>query len=278
MRGERLDLGIRDELFLVFFFIFTMREVASNLEQMAAEMRKLQEKTLAQMKTNSKHKKKKKLYMPQITTQTWKKWFYSNSYQEVQDHGGYSFGYLQHNMPTNVGQRDLEEEYKLSQLSTNRNNSNIATVAADDISIASSNNANVSYEPTTKRRRRRSIKRRTADDAIILTELEAGSPLSANANLAKPPLLLRLRYRLWLILRYLQNYEFRFALKLSAAVGILTIPAWLPDYQLWFAAIRGQWAALTVNEHLDGLAAHFSKIMRFFLHRLSLLWVQQGNI
>ncbi|EPB88022.1 hypothetical protein HMPREF1544_05200 [Mucor circinelloides 1006PhL] len=246
MRGERLDLGIRDELFLVFFFIFTMREVASNLEQMAAEMRKLQEKTLAQMKTNSKHKKKKKLYMPQITTQTWKKWFYSNSYQEVQDHGGYSFGYLQHNMPTNVGQRDLEEEYKLSQLSTNRNNSNIATVAADDISIASSNNANVSYEPTTKRRRRRSIKRRTADDAIILTELEAGSPLSANANLAKPPLLLRLRYRLWLILRYLQNYEFRFALKLSAAVGILTIPAWLPDYQLWFAAIRGQWAALTV--------------------------------
>ncbi|KAL9557711.1 hypothetical protein MBANPS3_001258 [Mucor bainieri] len=248
MRGERLDVGIRDELFLVFFFIFTMREVANNLEQMAAEMRKLQEKTQAQMKKNSKHKKKKTLYMPQVTTQTWKKWFYSNSYQEVQDHGGYSFGYLQHNMPSNVGQRDLEEEYKLSQISTNRNNSNMVAVdAADDISIASVNNANVSYEPTTKpRRRRKSVKNRAADHAIILTELEAGPQPFGDTNVTKPPPLLRLRYRLWLILRYLQNYEFRFALKLSAAVGILTIPAWLPDYQLWFAAIRGQWAALTV--------------------------------
>lgn len=246
MRGERLDLGIRDELFLVFFFIFTMREVASNLEQMAAEMRKLQEKTLSQMKKNSKHKKKT-LYMPQITTQTWRKWFYSNSYQEVQDHGGYSFGYLQHNMPTNVGQRDLEEEYKLSQISTNRNNGN---VAADDVSIASSNNANVSYESTAKRRRK-SIKKKTTDDAIILTELEAGPLPSTNTSATKPPPLLRLRYRLWLVLRYLQNYEFRFALKLSAAVGILTIPAWLPDYQLWFAAIRGQWAALTVSICID---------------------------
>lgn len=247
MRGERPDLGIRDELFLVFFFIFTMREVASNLEQMASEMRKLQERTQAQMKKNSKHKKKKTLYMPQITTQTWKKWFYSNSYQEVQDRGGYSFGYLQHNMPSNVGQRDLEEEYKLSRISTNRNHSNTAAVdAADDISIASSNNANVSsYEPAAKRRR--SIKKRTVEDAIILTELEAGPVPSVDTNAPKPPPLLRLRYRLWLILRYLQNYEFRFALKLSAAVGILTIPAWLPDYQLWFAAIRGQWAALTVS-------------------------------
>lgn len=243
MRGERLDLGVRDELFLVFFFIFTMREVASNLEQMAVETRKLQEKTQAQIKKDKKHKKKKRLYMPQITTQTWKKWFYSNSYQEVQDRGGYSFGYLQHNMPTNVGQRDLEEEYRLSQLSTNRNNSNVITV--DDISITSSNDANFNYGQTTNRKNTRNGKQK-ADDAIVLTQLEAGPTTALNST--KPPPLLRLRYQLWLILRYLQNYEFRFALKLSAAVGILTIPAWLPDYQLWFAAIRGQWAALTVRK------------------------------
>lgn len=211
--------------------------------------------------------------MPQITTQTWRKWFYSNSYQEVQDHGGYSFGYLQHNMPTNVGQRDLEEEYKLSQISTNRNNGN---VAADDVSIASSNNANVSYESTAKRRRK-SIKKKTTDDAIILTELEAGPLPSTNTSATKPPPLLRLRYRLWLVLRYLQNYEFRFALKLSAAVGILTIPAWLPDYQLWFAAIRGQWAALTVSICIDIWLLSFSE-NNMLLRRLSLWWVPQGNI
>lgn len=193
--------------------------------------------------------------MPQITTQTWRNWFYSNSYQEVQDHGGYSFGYLQRNMPTNVGQKDLEEEYKLSQIATNRNNGTIA--AADDISITSSNNANVSYEPTAKRRRK-SIKKQTADDAIILTELEAGPlPSTEDTCSTKPPPLLRLRYRLWLILRYLQNYEFRFALKLSVAVGILTIPAWLPDYQLWFAAVRGQWAALTVSACLVDIRFFF---------------------
>lgn len=243
MRGERLDLGVRDELFLVFFFIFTMREVASNLEQMAVEMRKMQEKTQAQIKKDKKHKKKKRLYMPQITTQTWKKWFYSNSYQEVQDRGGYSFGYLKHNMPTNVGQRDLEEEYRLSQLSTNRNNSNVITV--DDISITSSNDANFNYGQTANRKKTRNGKQK-ADDDIALTQLEAGPTAALNST--KPPPLLRLRYQLWLTLRYLQNYEFRFALKLSAAVGILTIPAWLPDYQLWFAAVRGQWAALTVRK------------------------------
>lgn len=243
MHGKRLDFGIRDELFLVFFFMFTMREVASNLEQMAAEMRKMQERTQTQIKKDKKHKKKKRLYMPQITTQTWKIWFYSNSYQEAQDHGGYSFGYLQHNMPTNIGQRDLEEEYKLSQLSTNRNNSNINSV--DDIPIASSNDANLNCARTTNRKSTRS-ERWKADNAIALTQLEAGPTAALDST--KPPPLLRLRYRLWLILRYLQNYEFRFALKLSAAVGILTIPAWLPDYQLWFAAIRGQWAALTVRK------------------------------
>jgi hypothetical protein len=36
-------------------------------------------------------------------------------------------------------------------------------------------------------------------------------------------------------------------LKLSFAVGALTVPINIPGYYEWFNAIRGQWAALTVS-------------------------------
>jgi hypothetical protein len=170
--------------------------------------------------------------MPQLTVQSWKKWFYSSSYQYVQDRGDFSFGHLQNKMTTEENHREMEDEYRLTQLATNRNNEN------------NSSNDELSRIRSTRSARRRDLH----DSSGLLTELESGPPSTNLNDVGKPPPLLRFRYKLWLFIRYLQNYEFKFALKLSVAVGILTVPAWIPGYSEWFNAIRGQWAALTVND------------------------------
>lgn len=241
MGGEQLDIEVRDELFLVFFFVFTLREVASNLQRMAVEMRKLQEKT-----QNDKETRKKKWYMPQITTQTWRKWFYSTNYQNVRDRGGYSFDYLASNLPLADNQKNIEEEYQLSRIATNQRNQQSTSAEQDQ------EEGNVfditGTDSRIRRRRMTAAMKNEQDNTSLLIELESGPLPPANAQEAKVPFILKFRYKLWLILRYFQSYEFKFALKLSVAVGILTIPAWLPEFNYWFAAVRGPWAALTVSE------------------------------
>ncbi|KAI8092100.1 hypothetical protein BDF21DRAFT_436776 [Thamnidium elegans] len=226
MHGERLDVSIREELFIIFFFIFSLREVAIELEYMADEMKNLQMRTF----TNPKRGKKKRFYMPQITTQKWRKWFYSNSYQNVQDRGGYSFGYLQRHMPADVHQGNVEDEYRLTQIATNRSN----------------NKENQNEGTNLKRvnRVKRHKETENQEDNANLSELESGTPPEEPS--IQPPPILRIRYKIWLVIRYIQNYEFKFALKLSLAVGLLTFPAWVSEYREWFLNIRGQWAALTV--------------------------------
>lgn len=237
LHGESLDAVIREELFIIFFFIFSLREVAIELEYMAEEMKKLQLKTLT-----STRGKKKRLYMPQITTQTWRKWFYSNSYQNVQDRGGYSFGYLQHHMPADVHRVNVEEEYRLRKLASNLSNHEKPTTTNRFIHLLKRNKKN----NTTVEIRLENKK---------LAELESGTTSSSidnnhDMNEIKPPPILRLRYNIWLGVRYFQTYEFKFALKLSLAVGLLTFPAWVFEYRDWFMNVRGQWAALTVSVNL----------------------------
>lgn len=222
--SELLDVSIREELFLVFFFIFSLREVAIELERMANDVRSIQIKTQKGIQTHPDKKKKKRLFMPQVTTQSWKKWFYTSSYQNVQDRGGYSFGDLQQHMPDELNQKQMEEEYQLTRLATNRNNK-------------------VNRQSSLKYKNR--VNR--PNNSTMLNELEAGMSPEESIDTAQPPQVIKFRYKVWMFFRYLQNYEFKFALKLSIAVGVLTLPAWIPEYRMWFDTIRGQWAALTVS-------------------------------
>ncbi|KAI9256366.1 hypothetical protein EDC94DRAFT_616226 [Helicostylum pulchrum] len=193
MHGERLDVSIREELFIIFFFIFSLREVAIELEYMADEMKNLQLRTF----TNPNREKKKRFYMPHITTQKWRKWFYSNSYQNVQDRGGYSFGYLQSHMPADIHRGNLEDEYRLTQIATNRSN----------------NKENLNEATNLKRvnRVKRHKETENHEENTNLSELESGT--SPEEPSIQPPPILRIRYKLWLAIRYIQNYEFKFALK-----------------------------------------------------------------
>lgn len=80
-RQDGLDLKIREELFLVFFFIFTLREVAKELE------------TLARHTADLQRKKRRHVYMPRLLTlSTLRKWVTWNNHQNVRDKGGYSHG------------------------------------------------------------------------------------------------------------------------------------------------------------------------------------------
>lgn len=80
--SDTLDLGKREELFLVFFFIFSLREVANELESMARNMDNL--------RASRRGRKRKHLYMPQLTQKWWKKWAISNNHQSIRDKGGYA--------------------------------------------------------------------------------------------------------------------------------------------------------------------------------------------
>lgn len=88
MNGNALDLGMRQELFLVFFFIFTMREVANELQDMSLHMDELR---LYSRKASFKGRKRKSLYMPVFSQKMWQKWARNSNHQSVQDKGGYSF-------------------------------------------------------------------------------------------------------------------------------------------------------------------------------------------
>lgn len=80
--NKTLDLNMREELFLVFFFIFTLREAATELKGMAESMDGLR----------ATRRSRRHLYMPQLTQKWWRKWVHTNNHQSIRDKGGYTLG------------------------------------------------------------------------------------------------------------------------------------------------------------------------------------------
>lgn len=68
-----------------------------------------------------------------------------------------------------------------------------------------------------------------------------------HARRSQPPRSRALRYQLWLLVRKLKSYEFKFALKMAVAVSILCVPAFFPSSAAWFIQERCQWASITVR-------------------------------
>lgn len=125
----------------------------------------------------------------------------------------------------------MHDEYRLTQIASNQNNDYIHSSEDEDA------------HSTLRCRGKKEGGTSDWNNDLELTQLESGSPPKQTS----PPPLLRLRYKLWLCTKYIQSYEFKFALKLSACVGALTVPVYIPGYRIWFNSIRGQWAALTVS-------------------------------
>lgn len=61
------------------------------------------------------------------------------------------------------------------------------------------------------------------------------------------PFTVRVRYWLWRISQVLSSYDCKFTIKMAGAVLILSLPAYIPSSQEWYANVRGQWSAVTVS-------------------------------
>lgn len=81
---ERIcSLHLREELFLVVFFIFSLRQVAKELETMATSFQELLER----------RGNRKSLYMPKPISKRWLlKYIFTSNYQSTRDKGGYTHG------------------------------------------------------------------------------------------------------------------------------------------------------------------------------------------
>ncbi|MCJ1264972.1 hypothetical protein MMC22_004847 [Lobaria immixta] len=58
--------------------------------------------------------------------------------------------------------------------------------------------------------------------------------------------MVRFRHELWKLMHRLQGFESRFALKVTAATVLISIPAWLPQSSDWWNAQESWWAVVTV--------------------------------
>lgn len=84
-RYGALDIHMREEFFLIFFFIFTLREVAREIEALACSLEQLQ-------RDNGGATRHKHIYMPRFTSKWLRQWVSFNNHQSTRDKGGYSHG------------------------------------------------------------------------------------------------------------------------------------------------------------------------------------------
>ncbi|KAI9264352.1 Fusaric acid resistance protein-like-domain-containing protein [Phascolomyces articulosus] len=288
-RDRPIDLTIREELFMVFFFIFTIREICKELEIMTRKMSALKERY--------KKKTRKRLYIPRPTLRWLRKWVKWNNHQSTRDKGGYSHGalaqYTGEKEPTNN-----EDEYRLAKIQQEeplkriKSRKSIITATSSDqhlqqiksrtstkMSAASSSNNSLELPSMTSSNDtyRRATKKQQRRHSVLLMDLEnqltvppqwdgsydetregkdnkddndsiPSQQPSKDSNIVvqKPPLDIRIRYKIWRFLHYLTNYEVKFAVKTAVAVTSLCVPAFVPESAEWFIQDKGQWAAITV--------------------------------
>ncbi|KAI8368926.1 hypothetical protein BD560DRAFT_398090 [Blakeslea trispora] len=249
---EALDLGMRQELFLVFFFIFTLREVANELQEMTMFMDEIR---MTSKKTSFNGKRRKHLYFPGLNQKVWQKWVQANNHQSIRDKGGPAFRILTTHIPSDEPKKtEAEDEYHLTKIQTN--GSLMRPNRRESVAIQRSLtriDSTLEEEPSSPAMLRHRFKPQDTHNNSLHdirievpqgpTEMDSQPPKETRE---KAPLMLRIRYSLWFHLQYLSRYEFKFALKMAIAVLVLTVPSFVPASSAWYFNVRGQWAPMTV--------------------------------
>ncbi|GAA5794766.1 hypothetical protein HPULCUR_000112 [Helicostylum pulchrum] len=248
MGHEALDLGMRQELFLVFFFIFTMREVSNELQEMTLHMDELR---LYSRKASFKGKKRRHFYWPVFDTRRWGKWAKGNNHQSVRDKGGYTFSALTTHIPKDDSKKkEPADDYKLTKLQTEGSLKRTKSRKGSKPFIHEPNNE---ADSPTMLRLRRPFSEKISDSKprdirieVPQNYTETDEHPEKEVTEEKAPIMLRIRYTIWLKLQFCCTYEFKFALKMAAAVLSLCMPAFIPNSVDWYSSVRGQWAPMTV--------------------------------
>ncbi|KAI7823255.1 hypothetical protein BC939DRAFT_168019 [Gamsiella multidivaricata] len=113
-----LDVGPREELFLIFFFLFALREIARELLRLGKHMEEIEERERRKMEEDGRTKRRKQLWWPKVFGNFWH-WFAWGSYTQVKTSEGHNAlvlnttKNLEHRQP-----RTIEEEKALVEAKT----------------------------------------------------------------------------------------------------------------------------------------------------------------
>ncbi|KAG0079474.1 hypothetical protein BGZ90_002509 [Linnemannia elongata] len=84
-----LDVGPREEIFLIFFFIFALREIARELLRLGKHLEEMKRKQEVQMELDGRKKPKKRLWWPKVVG-NFDRWFSWGSYSQARASEGFS--------------------------------------------------------------------------------------------------------------------------------------------------------------------------------------------
>lgn len=84
-----LDVGPREEIFLIFFFLFALREIARELLRLGTYIEELEEKSRVSMEEEGRTKRRKQLWWPKVIGNFWH-WFAWGNYTQVKTSEGYN--------------------------------------------------------------------------------------------------------------------------------------------------------------------------------------------
>ncbi|KAF9434043.1 hypothetical protein BGZ76_008657 [Entomortierella beljakovae] len=139
-----LDVGPREELFLIFFFMFAIREIACELLSLGKFIEKMKKKSLEKMMEENRVKPTKKLWWPKVMNNFWR-WFSWGGYSQLktgQGLGSMTLGSAKNMEPKQL--RSITEEKAILEAK--------AVKAAEEKRVAKA----VIEKQATSRRRRQS--------------------------------------------------------------------------------------------------------------------------
>lgn len=84
-----LDVGPREEIFLIFFFIFALREIAQELLRLGKHLEEMKRKHEVQMTLDGRKKPRRRLWWPKVTG-NFERWFSWGGYSQTRASEGFS--------------------------------------------------------------------------------------------------------------------------------------------------------------------------------------------
>ena len=130
-----LDVGPREELFLIFFFLFALREIARELVRLGKYVEELEEKERQKMEEEGRAKRRKQLWWPKVIGNFWH-WFAWGSYSQVKTTEGYSSlimnttKNLEHRQPGSIEEEKALVEAKAAKVAAEKLATEAATAKA----------------------------------------------------------------------------------------------------------------------------------------------------
>ncbi|KAG0344500.1 hypothetical protein BG004_004437 [Podila humilis] len=143
-----LEVGPREEIFLIFFFLFALREIARELLRLGQYIETMEERERMQMYEQNRRSRSKRFWWPKVINNFWQ-WFEWSSFTQLKASEGYTSAMM-------TSTRNLEHKQKpmsvKQELARARAKAKTARLAEE---LAAQRAAKVAAERAMEQRRRR---------------------------------------------------------------------------------------------------------------------------